>query len=75
MITIISWVHHDAEAYATEEDFEAYVNWWTAVARQLKDRDYRLSFNLFTELGIDECKKDGKPCKHGLRKRPDKYNR
>ena len=75
MIPIISWVHHDAEAYATEEDFEAYVNWWTAVARQLKDRDYRLSFNLFTELGIDECKKDGKPCKHSLRKRPDKYNR
>ena len=45
------------------------------MARQLKDRDYRLSFNLFTELGIDECKKDGKPCKHSLRKRPDKYNR
>lgn len=40
VIPIISWVHHDAEAYATEEDFEAYMNWWTAVARQLKDRDY-----------------------------------
>ena len=75
VIPITSWVHHDAEAYATEEDFEAYVNWWTAVARELKDRDYRLSFNLFTELGIDECKKDGKPCKHSLPKRPDKYNR
>ena len=82
VIPIISWIHHHAEAYATEEDHDAYVAWWTAVARQLKDRDYRLSFNLFTELGIDTCSKGKtekkiveKLCNNSLRRRTDKYNR
>ncbi|CAH3144299.1 unnamed protein product, partial [Pocillopora meandrina] len=74
LIPIISWIHHHAEAYATEKDRVAYVGWWTAVARQLKDRDYRLSFNLFTELGIDTCKEEGKSCDKSLRRRTDKYN-
>ena len=74
VIPIISWIHHHAEAYATEKDRVAYVGWWTAVARQLKDRDYRLSFNLFTELGIDTCKEEGKSCDKSLRRRTDKYN-
>lgn len=30
---IISWIHHHAEAYATEDDRRDYVSWWTAVAR------------------------------------------
>lgn len=71
VIPIVSWIHHDAEAYATEEDHDAYVAWWTAVAKQLKDKDFKLSFNLFTELGIDEC---GKSCGESLRERIDKYN-
>ena len=72
---IVSWIHHRAEAYATEDDRRNYVAWWTAVAKKLKNRDYRLSFNLFTELGIDGCggKKSG--CGESLRMRPDKYNR
>ena len=44
VIPIISWIHHQAEACAMKEDFIAYVDWWTAVAKQLKDKDYRLSF-------------------------------
>ena len=48
------------------------MKWWTAVAHQLKDKDYRLSFNLFTELGVDICKKN---CKGSLRVNTGKYNR
>lgn len=74
VIPIISWVHHQAEACAMEKDFKAYVNWWTAVARQLKDKDYRLSFNLFTELGKDTCKRNNKN-DESLRQNTEKYNR
>jgi hypothetical protein len=73
---IISWIHHDAEAYATEEDLKNYVTWWTSVAKHLMDKDYRLSFNLFTELGVDVCGKLGElNCLESLRRRHDKYNR
>ena len=71
---IISWIHHHAEAYATNKDRRNYVAWWTAVAKKLKNKDYRLSFNLFTELGIDGCGGDKKKCNESLRMRPDKYN-
>ncbi|XP_078372857.1 cellulase/esterase CelE-like [Oculina patagonica] len=71
---IISWIHHHAEAYATDEDRRNYVSWWKAVATQLKDRDYRLSFNLFTELGLDGCGGTKSSCGESLRMRPDKYN-
>lgn len=81
LIPIISWIHHRAEAYATKKAQDAYVSWWIAVARQLKDKDYRLSFNLFTELGIDTCSegenekvKIEKSCKNSLRRNTDKYN-
>ena len=56
-----------------KEDFIAYVDWWTAVAKQLKDKDYRLSFNLFTELGKDTCKRNNKSSE-SLRKKTHKYN-
>ena len=72
---IISWIHHEAEAYAREDDRQNYVTWWTAVARKLKDRDYRLSFNLFTELGLDGCGGKKSSCGESLRMRRDKYNR
>ena len=62
-----------AEACAMKEDFIAYVDWWTAVAKQLKDKDYRLSFNLFTELGKDTCKRNNKSSE-SLRKKTQKYN-
>ena len=73
VIPIISWIHHQAEACAMKEDFIAYVDWWTAVAKQLKDKDYRLSFNLFTELGKDTCKRNNKSSE-SLRKKTQKYN-
>ena len=71
VIPIISWIHHHAEAFASEDDRVAYVAWWTAVANELKDKDYKLSFNLFTELGTDDC---GNNCGESLRERSDKYN-
>ena len=71
---IISWIHHEAEAFATEEDQQDYVSWWTAVARQLRDKNYGLSFNLFTELGNDRCIKSVYSCNESLRERPDKYS-
>ena len=48
------------------------MNWWTAVANHLKDKDYRLSFNLFTELGVDQC---GDSCGESLRNNRKKYTR
>ena len=72
---IVSWIHHEAEANATEDERTNYVTWWTAVAKKLKNKDYRLSFNLFTELGIDGCGGKKSTCGESLRMRPDKYNR
>ena len=51
---IISWLNQQAEACAAESDRVNYVNWWTGVANKLKHKNYRLSFNLFTENGVDE---------------------
>jgi hypothetical protein len=71
---IISWIHHLAEAYATEEDRQNYLNWWRKVAKRLKFKNYRLSFNLFTELGVDYCKTHNFLCSNSLRKNTEKYN-
>ena len=68
---IISWENHQAEAYATEEERGYYLNFWRLVAETLKDRNYHLSFNLFTELGVDECKTQ---CELSLRTNITKYN-
>ena len=43
------------------------------MARQLKDRDYRLCFNLFTELGFGACKTHGIRSKNSPRKNIVKY--
>ena len=71
IVPIVSWIHHEDEANATEDARKAYLQWWTVVASHLKDKDYRLSFNLFTELGVDGC---GQNCGNSLRERTDKYN-
>lgn len=71
---IVSWIHHEAEANATEEDRTNYVTWWKAVAKKLKNKGYRLSFNLFTELGIDERGRKKSISEESLRMRPDRYN-
>ena len=47
VIPIVSWIHHHTEAYATQEDHDAYVAWWTAVAQQLKDKHFKLSLNFY----------------------------
>ena len=68
-------MNRDAEAYATDEDRKNYVAWWTEVAKQLKHKDYLLSFNLFTELAAGRCKKTNSPnCPDGLYRQIDKYN-
>ena len=43
------------------------------MARQLKDRDYGLCFNLFTELGFGACKTHGIRSKNSPRKNIVKY--
>ena len=68
---IISWIHHEAEARANEDDQLNYLTWWGKVAMKLKDKSYRLAFNLFTELGVDAC---GDLCGDSLRENIDKYN-
>ncbi|XP_063405507.1 cellulase/esterase CelE-like [Mytilus trossulus] len=68
---IISWIHHEAEAFATELHRTNYLKWWRRVAEKLKDKDYRLSFNLFTELGVDSCENE---CAQSLRENTAKYN-
>ena len=72
---IISWIHHKDEAIATNEARQNYVTWWTKVAEKLKDKDYHLSFNLFTELGVDYCNEHGiDPCDESLRRNKGRYN-
>ncbi len=76
---IISWIHHAAEARANETDRQNYIDWWTRVAEKLKDRNYHLSFNLFTELGTDHCAENGEDrkgetCAGSLRRNTMKYN-
>ena len=68
---IISWENHQAEANATEEERQNYLIFWEKVAMTLKDRNYHLSFNLFTELGVDLCQKD---CDLNLRTNSTEYN-
>ena len=72
---IISWINHRAEACATEDDRRNYVSWWTAVAHHLRRRNYHLSFNLFTELGVDGCGGKKCPCSGSLRENTAKYNK
>lgn len=71
---IISWEHHSAEAYATDQDRQNYIAWWKKVADRLKDKNYHLSYNLFTELGIDQCRKDMHDCSGSLRRNKMKYH-
>jgi len=39
---VISWIHHHAEAFASDTDKTNYIEWWTLVAEKLKDKNYRL---------------------------------
>ena len=68
---IISWVHHKAEAYGTEDQRQYFLTWWRRVAETLKDESYHLAFNLFTELGMDVCEDE---CDESLTENIAKYN-
>ena len=82
---VVTWIGHEAEAYATEEDLQGYLDFWRTIAETFKDTSYLLSFNLFTELGTDicfdrnpnkaECGSRKACCTESLRLRKDKYHR
>lgn len=74
VLPIISWIHHQGEAFANETHRLGYLQWWQDVANKLKDKDYRLSFNLFTELGVDYCNEHGVGCTTALALNKDTYN-
>ena len=71
---IISWENQDAAAKATEKERKLYLLWWRKVAEKLRDKNYHLSFNLFTELGTGTCEKYG-DCSQSLRTNINKYNK
>ena len=47
---IISWIHHEAEAFATEEDRRHYVEWWTKVAEKLKRKNTAFPLTLWAQF-------------------------
>ncbi|MEL7336079.1 MAG: cellulase family glycosylhydrolase, partial [Planctomycetota bacterium] len=47
----ISWLHHNAESRASQQDRNNFVSFWRQVARHTQDRSYAVSFNLMTEVG------------------------
>lgn len=51
LVPIISWVNHEAELRASEQDQQDYLDWWSDVTVRLKGRAYPIGFNLFTEIG------------------------
>ena len=51
LIPIISWVNHNAELRASEEDMANYLNWWRDLGNAMRDRSKLVAFNLFTEIG------------------------
>lgn len=71
---IVSWLNHEAEAVASDNDRKDYVNWWGQVAERLKRKDYTLAYNLFTELG-DHGKCGGKCAKKNEKAKKRKYGK
>lgn len=54
LFPIVSWIriHSKAESDARPSaDGNNYVDWWRRVAERMRDYDYALAFNLFTEIG------------------------
>lgn len=72
VIPIVAYANAEVQSYANETNRAKYLAWWEAVATLLKDRDYRLSFNLFIEIGFATC--PAPPCKESLRKNKAVYN-
>ena len=59
---IVTFRHREIENRANEEDLQNYLEWWRIVAEELKDRNYLLSFNLFTEMGVEICRNKSPFC-------------
>ena len=55
---IVTFRHREIENRANEEDLQNYLEWWRIVAEELKDKSYLLSFNLFTEMGVEICRNE-----------------
>lgn len=70
---IISWANSIALTYSNEEDEVNYIRWWSKVANRLRDKDYRLGFNLVTELADIHCKIIG--CSESISENTEKYTR
>ena len=72
---IISWISHQAEACATEDDRRNYVLVDCRGSSSKAHRNYHLSFNrLFTELRVDGGGGEKCPCSESLRENTAKYN-
>ena len=52
---IVTFRDRELETRANETDRQNYLEWWRIVAEELKDKNYLLSFNLFTEIGRELC--------------------
>ena len=59
---IVTFRHREIENRANEEDLQNYLEWWRIVAEELKDKSYLLSFNLFTEMGVEICRNKNYSC-------------
>ena len=59
---IVTFRHREIENRANEEDRQNYLEWWRIVAEELKDKSYLLSFNLFTEMGVEICRNKSPFC-------------
>ena len=59
---IVTFRHREIENRANEEDLQNYLEWWRIVAEELKDKSYLLSFNLFTEMGVEICRNINYTC-------------
>lgn len=64
---IVTFRHREIENRATEEDLQYYLEWWRIVAEELKDKNYLLSFNLFTEMGVEICRNKSPFCWYNWR--------
>ena len=60
---IVTFRHLELETRANETDRQNYLEWWRLVAEELKDKNYLLSFSLFTELGLEFCLNETLYCK------------
>lgn len=74
IVFIVFWIYYCVEVWVIEDDCINYVIWWIVVVKKLKNKDYKFSFNLFIEFGIDGCGGKKLICGESFCMRFDKYN-